>query len=244
MARNRSWEELSTKYEALSVQADSLDTLLDWPAQLRAVGDVVGKRILDIGCGSGRKALYFALAGAAQVTGVDISDSFISQRGSRAVPPNLKFCVGDLSRLSRVEALSGQQFDIAVCFQAIGYSENLAETIGAIRGFVRDGGRFVLTTAHPFRYVVEKMEREQLAPASAYRDEGVYSYPSTWDPSITVSHRKPMISTHINALLENGFRLDRISEPDLSEEHKRTYPHKAEWMARYFGTMVYEATAI
>lgn len=244
MASNRSWEELSTKYEALSVRADSLDTLLDWPAQLQAVGDVIGKRILDIGCGSGRKALHFALAGAAAVTGVDISESFISQWKSREMPPNLKFCVGDLSRLFQVEALSGQKFDIAVCFQAIGYSENLSEAIAAIRDFVCDGGRFFLTTAHPFRYVVEKMEREKLAPASAYRDEGVYSYPSTWDPSITVSHRKPMISTHINALLSNGFRLDRISEPDLSDEHKSAYPHKAEWMATYFGTMVYEATAI
>ena len=120
MASDHSWEDLSAKYEAASVRADSLDTLLDWPAQLRAVGDVVGKRILDIGCGSGRKALHFALAGAAQVTGVDISESFVSQWKSREMPPNLRFCVGDLSRLSEVEALAGQQFDTAVCFQAIG----------------------------------------------------------------------------------------------------------------------------
>lgn len=239
-----SWDSLASKYEKASVRPDSLDSLLEWPAQSRAVGDVTGKRVIDVGCGSGRKALHFALSGAAHVTGIDISDHFISQWKNRPIPPNLEFFVGDLSSLSDLAPLAGQSFDVAVCFQAIAYSEDLVKTIRSIRGLLRGGGRFVLTTAHPFRYVIEKMERENLAPADAYRDEGVYRYPATWDPCVTVAHRKPMISTLVNALLANRFRLDRMGEPDLSEGQKRAHPDRAEWMARYFGTIVYEVTAV
>jgi hypothetical protein len=113
-----------------------------------------------------------------------------------------------------------------------------------IRNLTRPGGRFVLTTAHPFRFVVEKMERLDLQPAVAYRDQAPYSYPSTWDDAIVVSHSTPTLSCYINSFIGSGFRLDRFSEPDLSPEHRQAFPTKAAWMDRYFGIVVYEATAL
>lgn len=44
---------------------------------LNAMGDINGKRILDLGCGAGETSVYFALQGA-QVTAVDISEEMIS----------------------------------------------------------------------------------------------------------------------------------------------------------------------
>jgi len=43
---------------------------------LSHVGDVEGRRVLDIGCGSGEAAIYFALRGA-RVTALDISGAFL-----------------------------------------------------------------------------------------------------------------------------------------------------------------------
>jgi SAM-dependent methyltransferase len=43
---------------------------------LSHIGDVVGRRVLDIGCGSGEAAIYFGLQGA-RVTALDISGAFL-----------------------------------------------------------------------------------------------------------------------------------------------------------------------
>jgi 2-polyprenyl-3-methyl-5-hydroxy-6-metoxy-1,4-benzoquinol methylase len=46
-------------------------------------GNVAGKRILDIGCGSGRYSLRFAL-GRAEVVGVDVSEKMLEIAAARA----------------------------------------------------------------------------------------------------------------------------------------------------------------
>src|SRR5687768_16103562 len=115
-----SWEILANTYEAQSIREDSLDALLDYPAQRRALGDVRGRSILDLGCGSGRKALEWALEGAERVVGVDISSQFVEAWNGREKPNNLIFCQGDLSSLDDVAAITDERFDIVTCFQALG----------------------------------------------------------------------------------------------------------------------------
>lgn len=172
------------------------------------------------------------------------SSSFITIWDKREKPSNLFFYQGDISSLDEIKELTEEEFDLITCFQALGYSSNLNKTISYIRSHLVPGGRFVLSMAHPFRFAVERYENEGIPIGEAYRDESLYSYPSTWDKNIIVSHYKPMISTYVNTLLKNGFRLDSMSEPDLTEEQKAKYPHKAEWLAKYVGIIVYELTAI
>jgi len=68
------WEALAQVYAA-SRQV-SADQLIEWPAQLKLCGDFLGKRVLDVGCGTGDKARFFAEHGAAEVIGVDPSQGF------------------------------------------------------------------------------------------------------------------------------------------------------------------------
>ena len=241
---SNSWDGLASAYEDLSVREDSLDTLMDWPAQRRAVGDVAGKTILDLGCGSGRKAFHFATSGAKKVVGIDVSEAFLAPWDSREKPQGLSFFRGDLSSLEKIEAIAKERFDIVTCFQSIGYSHNLNKTVGFIRAHIVGGGRFILTTAHPLRFAVELFESRGTPYGDAYRDETEYTYPSSWDKAILISHSKPMISTYVNIVLANGFRLDSMDEPDLSKEQKAEFPHKAKWVSKYVGTIVYRFTAV
>src|SRR5512133_1076108 len=41
------------------------------------LGDVSGRRVLDLGCGGGQLAYYLAEAGAASVAGIDVSEQML-----------------------------------------------------------------------------------------------------------------------------------------------------------------------
>jgi cyclopropane fatty-acyl-phospholipid synthase-like methyltransferase len=62
-----------------------------------ALGDVQGKKILDVGCGSGLYSIYFAKAGA-DVTGIDFSANMISlaENNARAEGCTARFLHQDL----------------------------------------------------------------------------------------------------------------------------------------------------
>lgn len=238
------WDRLANSYETAQTREDSLDTLVEYPAQREAMGSIQGLRILDIACGSGRKALDWAVNGAREVYAFDISRRFIDAWNERNKPSNLKVFQADLSQLGRIRELQGERFDLITSFQAVGYPADLQRAYVRIRRLLNNGGRFVLSTAHPFRFVIEKMERQGMPPAEAYRSEGDYSYPSTWDTSVSVTHGTPMISTRVNALLGAGFALERILEPDLTPAQRNKYPHKKDWMDKYFGIIIYVARAV
>src|SRR5664279_1353585 len=74
---SHTWEQLAQVY-ATSREL-SADMLVEWPAQLLLVGEFKNKQVLDIGCGTGDKARFFADNGAASVLGIDASNGFAKQ---------------------------------------------------------------------------------------------------------------------------------------------------------------------
>jgi SAM-dependent methyltransferase len=103
---SRPWTALASDYEQARAREDSLDRLVEWPAQRDLLGDVNGLSVLDAGCGSDAKIADLVRDGAVASVGVDISDTFIT-----GTPPGLELVQEDLSDLTAVEGLAGRSFD-------------------------------------------------------------------------------------------------------------------------------------
>ena len=72
-AKETSWGHVADWYhEHVSESDDTYHDKVIKPNLLRVLGDVVGKRVLDLACGEGFFARTLALQGA-RVTGVDIA---------------------------------------------------------------------------------------------------------------------------------------------------------------------------
>jgi len=83
-------------------------------------GDVRGKTVLDIGCGSGRYVIEFAKRGAAQVVGLDFAPNMVALARQYAVEHSVldrcHFTVGDF-----MEVDFDQQFNICVAIGVFDY---------------------------------------------------------------------------------------------------------------------------
>lgn len=233
------WNELARNY-AGSRQI-STDRLIEWPAQLRMAGDVRGLHMLDLGCGAGDKARFFAEQGALSVLAIDPSTGFAENWSSHSACRNLSFIRAGFEDLASLPQLKEKSFDLIVCFQALMYARSISETVQTMSGLLKDHGSFVLSVPHPFRFALLKSELEEWKPGAAYQHTAPYRYPSPWNPDMYLEHAMPRISDYLNALVQAGLHLAECDEPRVTEEFRNIAPEKAAWMDQYVGIMIFRA---
>ena len=114
---------------------------LDWID--RDVG-LVGKKVLDVGCGGGILAESMATRGAL-VTGIDLSDKALSVARLHLLESGRKV---DYRKISAEELAAGMPdaFDIVTCLEMLEHVPDPASTVRACARLVRPGGRVFFST--------------------------------------------------------------------------------------------------
>ena len=143
------WDRAADAYAA--GQASGLDYYrLEFfgPAQVELCGDVAGKRLLDVGCGSGYFAREMARRGA-RVTGVDISPRMIehARAAEEATPLGVEYHAADAAEIASL--FPAQSFDMATSCVALQDMPDVAAVLRAVHVVLRPGGRFVASITHP-----------------------------------------------------------------------------------------------
>jgi len=118
---------------------------LEDPAVREAVGDVRGLSVLDLGCGTGRHALWMGAAGAA-VTGVDFSNGMLAAARGKPGAAVIHFLRCDLHDPL---PFRGAAFDLVVSGLVLEHIGDLDRFFGEARRVVRAGGRAVVSAMHP-----------------------------------------------------------------------------------------------
>jgi SAM-dependent methyltransferase len=119
---------------------------------LRAVGDVGGLSVLDLGCGSGVYTRRLRTLGAAQVVGVDESGEMVAHARRREEREQLGVSYVAGSAVDALPALEGR-FDVVTAVYVLPYAPTLDALEGmcatARRALRPGGGRFVAATLNP-----------------------------------------------------------------------------------------------
>jgi len=204
-------------------------------------GDFHGKRVLDVGCGTGDKARHFAEHGAASVVGIDPSKGFSQNWKSHAACSNLSFALGGFEDLSFSPVGEPLQFDLIVCFQALMYSANLTQAVTSLRTLLRPATALVISVPHPFRFAILRNEIEGWGHGLAYQKTAPYRYPSPWKEDVLLEHAMPRVSDYVNAIVAAGLTIDAVDEPPVTQELRKIAPENAAWMDRYVGILILRA---
>ena len=108
---------------------------------LELVGNVGGRKVLDVGCGDGELALELAKRGAV-VTGIDASAAMIDAAKRRAVQHNadIMFQVATAQQIP----FAAEQFDVVTAITVLCFVEDASPVFREIARVLRPGGRLII----------------------------------------------------------------------------------------------------
>ncbi|MGW1179511.1 class I SAM-dependent methyltransferase [Kitasatospora sp. NPDC002543] len=131
------------------------------PSFLGLVGDVRGRSVLDLACGTGFYSREFKRRGAADVLGVDLSGEMVAAARASELrePLGVRYEVGDVAELPPLD----RRFDIALAVHCLNYAEDVAAMErmcrAARRSLVPGGEFFVLAQKPDYRFDCPSLER-------------------------------------------------------------------------------------
>jgi ubiquinone/menaquinone biosynthesis C-methylase UbiE len=132
---------------ALGIRANP-DTYTEWEFQsaenaltgFRPFDTIVGKSILDVGCGFGGKSVYYALHGARHVTGIDVDRDRIAaarQFAAKKCAANTRFEVEDAASLR----FADEQFDLVIFSDSFEHVDDPGSVLKECWRVLKRGGR-------------------------------------------------------------------------------------------------------
>jgi SAM-dependent methyltransferase len=236
---SRPWADLASGYEQARAREDSLDRLVEWPAQRDMLGDVTGLSVLDAGCGNGAKVAQLVQEGAVDSVGVDISADFVAES------PGLELVQGDLSDLTAVPGLADRRFDRILFLQSFGYAKDPVHVLTTARTMLEDDGFVLLTRTQPVRYALERSEENGTTLGEEYFSKSSFSYRHrSWNEDVTLTKRPYTMSDLLNIFSAAGMWIETAVEPQMSREVGERYPHKQAVLDKYLGILMFKLRAL
>lgn len=190
--------------------------------ELHLFGDVSGKKMLEICCGSGHSLKYNADRGASELWAVDISEKqienakkYLAEHGYSA-----KFICSPME--ADLDIPKGY-FDYVYSIYGIGWTTDLQGTFNKIASYLKKDGIFIFSWHHTLHYCVawscdERKdvigEDNSLVFHKSYHDESYFKMPVDGS-EIILCNRK--LSTYINALAKAGFVIEQMVEETSKE---------------------------
>lgn len=188
--------------------------------ELHLFGDVSGKKMLEICCGSGHSLKYHADRKAGELWGIDISQSqlanaekYLSENSYRA-----KLICTPMEEMD----VPQDYFDYVYSIYGIGWTTDLEGTFHKIAACLKKDGIFIFSWNHTLHHCVafsreegkSVIENDKLVFNSSYFDESYYKMP-VHDSEVILCNRK--ISTYVNALAKAGFVIEQMIEQNDKE---------------------------
>ncbi|KAF2644516.1 S-adenosyl-L-methionine-dependent methyltransferase [Massarina eburnea CBS 473.64] len=146
----RQYDHIGLKYNSMH---ELPAVLPEKPSVLAALGDVRGKRCLDLACGTGRYTAFLSQLGACTVHGYDISPAMV-EGAQKTFPsdlyPYLHFAVADCSKLELLPT-PNEPFDLIFAGWFLNYAgteSDLTSMFRVIEAHMIERGKFVGITTN------------------------------------------------------------------------------------------------
>ena len=216
-------------YKKLRENSNSANNIVEKSALFSLSPDLVGKRVLDLGCGYGENCVQFLRMGAKSVVGIDISERMLAV--AREETSGVEYIHADMSDLS---GLTGR-FDVVFSSFAVHYIENFERLCVQVAGLLNNKGYFVFSQEHPLttaymggeRWTKDENGNRIHYNLSHYTQTGLRE--TTWIiDGVQKFHRT--FSDILNALVCGGFAIEKVIELMPDNETLARLPQYASYL--------------
>ncbi|PWW08719.1 methyltransferase family protein [Paenibacillus cellulosilyticus] len=206
LSNKKSWDDTAPRFfgrTALPAYGPYLPT----ENELHLFGDITNKRVLEMGCGSGHSLLYMASQDAAELWGIDLSDTQIHTARGLLAEHGKKLHLFQ-GAMEKNPGVPSDYFDVVYSIYALGWTVDLRSTLHNVYSYLKPGGTFIFSWEHPLHSRVSQKD-DQLVISRSYHDEGLQQC-EPWNSPAIVNQMK--LGTYVNELIQVGFRIERVVE--------------------------------
>ena len=221
------WDRYAAAYQAAAhLPTDVVNYGPDIPteADLRLLGDLKAKRVMDLGSGGGQSTIAFARHGAI-ATGVDFSTEQIAFARRLAETHGVKaeFRVGDLADLA---FLRGDSVDAVFSANAFSYVEDLGRVFRQVHRVLKVGAPLVFSLTHPARQMIDEDAEQPLLVRHSYFDRSAMMREQG---DVTLTEYPHSFADLAMGLIRSSYHVEAILEP----EPVSSGPRSAFWREAY-----------
>ncbi len=199
-------------------------------ADFRLLGDLKGKRVLELGCGGAQCSIAFAKQGAHAI-GLDFAAEQLAaaRRLAEREKVRVELHKGDLAELVFLRADS---IDVAFSAYALGLVTDLNRVFRQAHRVLKQGAPLVFSMPHPAAHLIDDDDPAQpLLIRRSYFDRSSVNY--DWE-GLPLSAHHHTVSDIFTGLSRANFRVDIVLEPEPTVDGHRS-PHWREayrWVPR------------
>ena len=173
--------------------------------QLKLLGHVEGKRILDLGCGAGSNAIALARAGA-KVIAVDGSTEQIAEARAAAERADLKLEVHH-APLAELAFIRADTIDAVVSAYGLAGVTDVDRVFRQVDRVLKPECHFVLSLPHPAWLMIDPQDPERRVRRSYWDAAPIAAGDGPTDQPRTIANL-------VQSLTRANFRIDNIVEPE------------------------------
>lgn len=220
------------QYEKMLRSQLGLEGAGEWHTLKNMLPDFKGKKVLDLGCGFGWHCRYAIENGAKSVVGIDLSEKMLA----RAQEINhLEGILYERKALEEVE-YPAEQFDMILSSLTLHYVKSFDIIAQNIYRWLISGGYFVFSVEHPVftaegsqDWIYDKNGEKISWPVDRYFREGERN--TTFLGENVIKYHRTLTS-YLNTLLKQGFKIKEMIEPEPSPEMLKEIPEMKDELRR------------
>lgn len=209
-------------------------------ADARLLGDVAGRRVLELGCGAAAAARWLATQGARPVA-LDLSAGMLRHAAESAARTGVRVPLVQADALAL--PFADTAFDtVCTAFGAIPFLGDSAAAMREVARVLRPDGRWVFSVTHPMRWIfLDDPGEGGLTAVHSYFDRSPYVEQDGHGVATYVEQHRTL-GDRIRELVGAGFRLLDLVEPEWPAGHEGTWGQWSPLRGRLFpGTAIFVA---
>jgi len=223
------WDEMSGPYQMetrISLDDVHYSPLCPGERELGIIGDVRGKKTLELACGAAQNSIALAKWGA-DATAIDMSGQQLAKASELAARESISLNMIQCD-IESLAMLRDQCFDLVISCFGMEFLPDPAACLAESYRLLRDDGMLVIGTVHPLTAFEWDADEEMLLVTDYFNPPVEVWDEPTHDPSQNGLTFFRTVSEMFVLLTGAGFRVEQVIEPmpyDCADSRREQAPY-------------------